>query len=91
MKKLMYSVRDDVAEVFQQPFCSINDSTAKRDYIDGVAESPHKNDLTLYALGDYNDATGVITVFATPKRIMTGFEVKTETVQPTDYPLAENE
>jgi len=75
MKKLMYCVRDDLAEVFQNPFCSINDGTAKRDFIDGVTKQPQKNDLTLYAVGSYDDSSGLITPLQSPTRIMSGLEV----------------
>lgn len=78
MKKNIYCVRDDLAEVFQPPFLSINDSTAKRDFIDGVSKSDYKNDLALYAIGTHDDATGIIAPFVAPKRLMTGFEVLTE-------------
>ncbi len=40
MIKQIYCVRDDLAEVFNNPFCSINDSTAKRDFMDGVQQTP---------------------------------------------------
>ena len=77
MKKNIYCVRDDLAEVFQDMFCSINDSTAKRDFINGVSQTEHKNDLTLYFLGYYDNHSGMITMDTNPRRIMSGLEVNT--------------
>lgn len=75
MKKMIYCVRDELAEVFMDPFTSINDATAKRDFIAGVTESNKKNDLALYAIGEYNDNTALLVPFTAPKRLITGFEV----------------
>lgn len=78
MKKLLYAVRDDLGEVFMSPFCSINDSTAKRDFIDGVSKQANKNDLTLYYIGEYNDNSGILTPILAPKRIMSGLEMNSD-------------
>ena len=89
MKKMMYSVRDDLAEVFQDCFASINDSTAKRDFINGVSGKMIKNDLTLYCVGEFNDATGLFTPLMAPRRMLSGMEIL-EDQQPLDYDASQN-
>ena len=90
MKKSIYSVRDNIAETFAAPFLSINDSTAKRDFIDGVASSPHKDDLVLFNLGEYSETSGIINPNDTPQRIMSGLEVKKEITNDTQVPATVN-
>lgn len=75
MKKLLYCVRDDIAEVFMPPFASINDNTAMRDFINGVHDKQEKNDLTLYQIGQFNDASGIVVPLTSPKRLLSGLEV----------------
>lgn len=74
----LYSVRDNLAEVFNKPFTEINDATAKRVFSDSIQENPHKDDFTLYFLGFYNDNSGTIEN-VTPLRILNGTEVKLNT------------
>ena len=63
MKKYMYSVRDDMALIFQPPFASHNDDTAIRDFVAGCSDPKvlTANDLSLYKVGEWNDATGIFT------------------------------
>ena len=67
MKRKVYSVRDDLAEVFNNPFLSINDDTAKRDFMQGAMESNIKNDIALYCIGEFNDNSGLLVPLPTPR------------------------
>lgn len=70
----LYSIRDNLAEVFNKPFTSINDATAKRAFIGSMQQAEHKDDYALYAVGSYNDASGELNGHP-PVRIMAGLEV----------------
>ncbi len=82
MKQELYCIYDTVAEVFNKPFTAFNRAAAEREFITAINEHPHKNDFTLYYIGDFNDASGQIDK-ATPKRILSAMEIKdTEEVAP---------
>jgi hypothetical protein len=67
VKKYMYSAFDTVAEVFNNPFCEINDGTATRVFNQAMNENPNSHDFALFRVAEYNDATGVITPIALVK------------------------
>lgn len=56
MKKL-YCVYDKVASVYNPPFVAENDSAAKRAFDNAMSKNPFANDMSLYALGEFNDDT----------------------------------
>lgn len=66
MKYQMYAVYDVKAETFNTPFFMQNDNTAKRGFSDACnnPETPfgqHPEDYTLFHIGEYSDAQGVVT------------------------------
>lgn len=73
----LYSIHDNIAELFNKPFTEINDGTAKRSFTQSVDKSPNKNDYTLYLIGIFDDQTGIVHPFDIPKKLMTGFEIHT--------------
>lgn len=77
----IYSVRDNVAEAYLQPFFSVNAGSAIRSLQMVVNDSNHdfhKNasDYSLWSLGQFDDATGVLTPNADPSRILNLAELK---------------
>jgi hypothetical protein len=57
----MYSIYDSVAEVYNKPFCEINDGTAVRAFSQAMQENPNSYDFHLFYIGEYNDSTGLVT------------------------------
>lgn len=58
-----YSVRDEKAEAFLQPFFMHNDAVAQRAYLSSIRDtehefSKHPEDYTLYRLAEYDDQNG---------------------------------
>lgn len=76
MKKVYYAVYDRKAEMFSQPFLEVKDGTAVRAVQDLVinqkdhAFAKHPRDFSLHRLGDFDDATGVITGNEKPQKII---------------------
>lgn len=66
MKMKVYSVYDQTAQVWSQPFFQMNDQTAQR-AISNAANSPGHNynmnpeDYSLYCIGEFDDNNGVLT------------------------------
>jgi len=59
----MFSIFDEKASVFSQPFYSAHNGTALRSFSDLVNEpnnnvSKHPEDFKLYYLGDFDDNSG---------------------------------
>lgn len=77
MKKYLFSVYDNVAEVFNNPFTEINNATATRSFVNSFSDNPNKNDISLYLVGEYNDSNGDIKAIK-PKRIYSGLDIKKE-------------
>jgi hypothetical protein len=69
MKLKMYSVKDVLAEIYNKPFCEINDATASRVFKQSISESPHPDDFILYCVGEYYDHLGEV-VPCEPYRVM---------------------
>lgn len=86
MNMNLYSIFDNVAGVFNQPFAQINDASAKRAFSRACVDNSDKNDYTLYVLGSYSDADGVLVPNKVPVKIMTGFEVRLNPDVPPDVP-----
>lgn len=75
MRKL-YAIYDKTAEMFLDPRAEVNNATAIRGFSQGVADVPHKNDLELWHVGDYDVNNGSIT--PCQNKIYTGFDVQSQ-------------
>lgn len=68
---LVCSILDTVSGVFSSPFYSQNERTAIRSFGDFVPRdnmiSSHCDDYVLYALGTFNDKSGLLVSLPTPK------------------------
>lgn len=81
MKQNLYSVFDTIAQVFKQVITSHNDGTAQRDFCEAFKDHPHKNDYTLYRIGEFTDHDGVIKSLENPIKIQSGFEIGKENTE----------
>jgi len=76
MSKVYYAVFDRKAEMYSQPFLEIKDGTAIRAVQDIVinnkdhAFAKHPSDFSLHRLGEFDEATGVITGKNKPEKII---------------------
>jgi len=66
MTKSLYSVLDLRSSIFANPFISVNDMTALRDFGNAVNDlgttlSKNPEDFQLYKIGSFDDVLGVIT------------------------------
>lgn len=75
MKLNIYSIRDNLAEIFHRPFFETNNATAIRAFSDTADKQPHIEDYSLYLVGEWNDQNGQI-VPCEPQRIFSGLDVK---------------
>lgn len=72
MKLKLFAVRDAKAEAFIPPFVLPNEAMAVREFT-GCANDPthafcrNSDDYSLYEVGEFDDATGVLTVPAEPR------------------------
>ena len=62
MKKSLYSIRDEVAEEFGEPFMAVNDNVARRCYLLGLSKvSPEfMSDYKLFRIGEFDDQSGCV-------------------------------
>ena len=74
MKQNLYTIRDNIAEVFNKPFTEVNDSSAIRSFSKAIDDNPHKDDYALYSTGFFDTDTGELEHIV-PIKIYTGFEV----------------
>ena len=77
----MYTVLDSVACAFLQPFYAVNDNVAKRSFADAARDPAHvfalqPADYTLYAVGSFDDTTGILTAYDSPNRVCSALELK---------------
>jgi hypothetical protein len=77
MKTKLYSIRDNIAEVFNKPFTEFNDASATRAFINSAKENPNIKDYSLYLLGEFDDNGGHI-IPVEPVRVYSGTEIKSE-------------
>lgn len=75
MEKIIVSVGDNVANVFNDPMVAVNVASAIRSFVDGVVEHKHKDDFVLYKVGVFDTTTGEITA-NTPVKLITGIEIQ---------------
>lgn len=74
MKKVIIAIKDTIAEVFHDPRIEINVPSAIRAFTDGVKDSPHKDDFSMYIIGEFDTQKGEITP-QEPTRIYSGHDV----------------
>jgi len=74
MKKVIISVKDTVAEVFNDPRVEINTASAIRSFTNTVQESKNKDDFVMYILGEFDTQNGQITT-SDPTKIYSGHDV----------------
>lgn len=78
----VYSIHDQAAEAFINPFFMHNDGLAIRAFQDNVNSkeenniSKHPEQFVLFKLGEYDDKTGLITTLEAPRALSTGIELK---------------
>lgn len=77
MKKFLFSVYDDKARIYCNPFVHVNRASAERDFLHACQDpsselSKFPTDYTLVELGGYDDITGVIEAHAQPTTITKG-------------------
>ena len=76
MTKVYYAVYDRKAEMYSQPFLEVKDGTAIRAVQDIVinnkdhAFAKHPSDFSLHRLGEFDEATGIITGQAKPSKLI---------------------
>lgn len=71
MKLKVYSVYDEKAKAFNQPFYQNNAGQASRSFGDSVSKpestvAKHAADFRLYEIGDFDDETGKIVSYEMP-------------------------
>lgn len=79
MLKIVISVKDTVAEFFNDPRVELNAASAIRSFTVSVKETPHKDDFALYQVGVFDTETGLIKP-NDPIRLFTGHDVKLDNV-----------
>ena len=61
---LYFSIRDNAAETFENPFLRPTKAAAMRSVLDAMGEpgpwGQHPEDYALYYLGEFDDSTGII-------------------------------
>lgn len=82
MKYKMMAVRDSAADVFGQPYATLNVGAAARSFGDEINRggenntlSSHPEDFDLYELGEYDDSTGLFDT-GVPRRVAVGKDLK---------------
>lgn len=75
----VFAVRDSAVEAFLPPFFARTKGEAIRSFSDIIndknhAFSSHPDDMVLYALGTFDDLSGVLNGPDTPERILSGTE-----------------
>jgi len=82
----IYSIRDDAAQFFIQPFFCNADAQATRMFVGSLGDSfPHRADFKLYRVGSFNTETGQITS-EDPVLIIAGLSIA-ETLDPRVRPV----
>ena len=85
MKLKAFAIHDSVAQAFNTPFFMHNAGIAVRVFQDNVNSddenniSKHPEQFVLFELGEYDDSTGIITPYDSPKALHTGIELKNPT------------
>jgi hypothetical protein len=79
MLKIIISVKDTVADIFNDPRVEINAASAIRAFSQSVKESEMKDDFQLYQIGTFDTDNGMVT-YNDPLRLYSGHDVKTDNV-----------
>lgn len=71
----IFTVYDEPAGAFLQPFFEKTRATAIRSFMDACSRPDHQfvthsSDYTLFAVGDFDEVTGLITAYPVPERII---------------------
>lgn len=81
MKKRLYAIHDAKIEAFNSPFTMHTVGEALRGFVEVVNDPStqfckHPEDFTLFELGEYEESSGTISPYATPKPIGKAIEYK---------------
>lgn len=76
MKMYMFSIYDEVAQVYSEPFYAVNCGVAQRYFSDALkqVDEQYRNEYELMILGKWNNSNGMVDSFATPLKV-SEFEV----------------
>jgi hypothetical protein len=77
MEKIIISVKDTVAEVFNEPRTEQNVQSAIRAFEHSIKDSPHKDDFVMYQIGTFNPINGEVKG-CDPFKIYSGHDVKVQ-------------
>lgn len=69
MSKMLYSIKDTVAEEFATPFIANTDGVANRMFQSAVAKTAYPTDFELYQIGIFDPNTGNLGI-CTPIRLV---------------------
>lgn len=75
MLKIIVSIRDNVAEIFNDPRVEINTASAIRAFNETLKDHPHKNDFTMYQIGVMNTDNGEV-LGNDPTKIASGLDIQ---------------
>lgn len=80
MLQYVYSVFDAKADAFMQPFFTHTDGLAIRSFSDALASpdsnlSRHREDYSLFKLGEFDDSRGVLESLDSPQRLIMASDV----------------
>lgn len=86
----VYTVHDLTAQFYLPPFFAQNDAMANRMFIASLGDSfPFRSDFALFAIGSFDDETGVITP-ETNRLILQGHSINVA-LDPRPRPLNSDE
>jgi len=74
MKKVIISVKDTVAEIFNDPRVEINSASAIRAFTHSIEDNKNKDDFAMYYLGEFDTSNGEIKP-SEPVKIYSGHDV----------------
>ncbi len=74
MNKVIISVKDTIAEIFNDPRVEINAASAIRAFTNSIQDNKNKDDFTLYIVGEFDTQNGEVTP-CDPVKIFTGHDV----------------
>jgi len=74
MKKVIISVKDTIAEVFNDPRVEINTGSAIRAFSQSIEGNRNKDDFVMYLIGEFDTQTGEV-IPSEPVRIYSGHDV----------------
>ena len=69
MKYELYAIYDRLSGMYAAPTAQVNEACAKRWFYEVISKDPHGQDYELYAVGEYDSVTGLITAYNKTKFI----------------------